>query len=79
LPQLLRSMKSGCLEVFDGNRLVFMLGQIGKMIELHDIQKRIELLDVKMNLGNRLRKLESIGPFDPKDNICYVPLLDTYR
>ncbi len=42
-----RGMKSGAIETSDGSRLVYVLGQIGKMIELHDICTRIDLLEAK--------------------------------
>ena len=43
-----RAMKSGNIEAGNGSRLVYVLGQIGKMIELHDIEKRVEQLEVKL-------------------------------
>ena len=42
-----RGMKSGSIEAGDGSRLVYVLGQIGKMIELHDIERRINQLEEK--------------------------------
>lgn len=42
-----RGMKSGSIEAGDGSRLVYVLGQIGKMIELHDIERRINQLEGK--------------------------------
>lgn len=43
-----RAMKSGNIEAANGSRLVYVLGQIGKMIELHDIEKRVEQLEGKL-------------------------------
>ena len=43
-----RAMKGGSIEAGDGSRLVYVLGQIGKMIELHDIEKRVEHLEGKL-------------------------------
>ena len=43
-----RAMKSGNIEAGNGSRLVYVLGQIGKMIELHDIEKRVEQLEGKL-------------------------------
>ena len=40
-----RNMKAGSIEASDGTKLVYVLGQIGKMIEIHEIEKRIELLE----------------------------------
>lgn len=48
-----RSMKSGSIEAGVGSRLAYVLGQIGKMIELHDIEKRIELLETGNNSAHR--------------------------
>ncbi len=36
-----RDCRHGRLEVGDGAKLVFMLGQIGKMIELADLERRL--------------------------------------
>lgn len=44
-----RAMKKGSIETGDGTKLVYVLGQIGKMIEIHDIERRIELLEEKNN------------------------------
>lgn len=43
-----RAMKGGNIEAGNGSRLVYVLGQIGKMIELHDIEKRVEQLEGKL-------------------------------
>lgn len=40
-----RDMKSGKIETSDGTKLVYVLGAIGKAIEIHDIEKRILLLE----------------------------------
>ena len=42
-----RGMKSGSIETSDGTKFIYALGAIGKMIEIHDIEKRIELLESK--------------------------------
>lgn len=42
-----RGMKSGSIETSDGTKFIYALGAIGKMIEIHDIEKRIELLENK--------------------------------
>lgn len=47
-----RSMKSGEIETSDGTKLVYVLGAIGKMIEIHEIEIRIELLEEKNNGNN---------------------------
>lgn len=47
MASIYRSMKSGSIETSDGTKLVYVLGAIGKMIEIHDIEKRIEILEKK--------------------------------
>ena len=42
-----RLMRSGQIETTDGTKLVYVLSAIGKLIEIHDIEKRIELLESK--------------------------------
>ena len=44
-----RSMKSGSVETSDGTKLVYVLGQIGRMITDHDFEKRIEALEANNN------------------------------
>lgn len=46
-----RSMKVGSIETADGTKLVYVLGAIGKMIEIHDIEKRLASLE-RSNHGN---------------------------
>ena len=43
-----RAMKGGSIEAGNGSRLVYVLAQIGKMVELHDIEKRVEKLEGKL-------------------------------
>ena len=40
-----REMRSGRIPTHEGTRLVYVLGQIGKMIELYEIEKRLEVLE----------------------------------
>ena len=40
-----REMRHGKIETGEGTKLVYVLGQIGKMIELVEIEKRIALLE----------------------------------
>lgn len=42
-----RDMRTQKIPTHDGTRLVYVLSQIGKLIELHDIEKRIEKLEAK--------------------------------
>ena len=46
--KVFRDMKSQKLATSDGTRLVYVLAQIGKMIELHEIEKRVEQLEGKL-------------------------------
>ena len=48
MAKVYRDMKSQKIPTHDGTRLVYVLAQIGKMIELHDIEKRIEKLEDKL-------------------------------
>ena len=43
-----RAMKGGSIEVGNGSRLVYVLGQIGKMIEVHEIVLRVDKLEGKL-------------------------------
>ena len=40
-----REMRHGKIESGEGTKLVYVLAQIGKVIELNEIEKRIELLE----------------------------------
>lgn len=42
-----RDMRSQKIPTHDGTRLVYVLAQIGKMIELFEIEKRLEKLESK--------------------------------
>lgn len=43
-----RGMRSGSIETSDGSRLVYVLTQVGKMIEMHDLELKIKLLEEKL-------------------------------
>ena len=47
MAKVYRDMKSQKIPTHDGTRLVYVLAQIGKMIELFEIEKRIEKLEAK--------------------------------
>lgn len=47
MAKVYRDMKLQKIPTHDGTRLVYVLVQIGKIIELHEIEKRIELLEGK--------------------------------
>jgi hypothetical protein len=46
MAKVYRSMKSGELQSSDGTRLVYVLTQIGKMIEVHEVEKRLVVLEL---------------------------------
>jgi len=47
MAKVYREMKSCKIETSDGTKLVYVLGQIGKMIEVHDIEQRLTVLESK--------------------------------
>lgn len=47
MAKVYRDMKFKKIAANDGTRLVYVLGQIGRMIELHDIEMRLEVLEAK--------------------------------
>lgn len=48
MARVYRDMRAKKILTNDGTRLVYVLGQIGKMIELHEIIKRVEKLEEKL-------------------------------
>jgi hypothetical protein len=48
-----RAMKSGGIETSDGTKLVYVLCQIAKMIELYDIENRLTLLEKEHEASSR--------------------------
>jgi len=48
MARVYRDMRAEKILTSDGTRLVYVLGQIGKMIELHEIIKRLEKLEEKL-------------------------------
>lgn len=49
MAQVYRAMKTGEIETSDGTKLVYVLGQLGRLIEAHEIEKRIELLETTLS------------------------------
>ena len=45
MARVYRDMKGSRVDMADGTKLVYVLGQIGKMIELSEFERRIELLE----------------------------------
>lgn len=48
MAKIYRDMKLIKIATQDGTRLVYVLAQIGKMIELHDIEKRVNELEDRL-------------------------------
>jgi hypothetical protein len=46
MAKVYRSMKSGEIQASDGTRFVYVLSQIGKLIELHEVEKRLAILEL---------------------------------
>lgn len=49
MARVYREMRGGIIESQQGTRLVYVLAAIGKLIELHDIEQRIQELEGKIN------------------------------
>lgn len=47
MSKVYREARSGVVDVQDASRLVYMLGTIGKIVEVNDFEKRISLLEEK--------------------------------
>ena len=45
MAKVYRDMRQGRVEMADGTKLAYVLGQLGKVIELVEIEKRIALLE----------------------------------
>ncbi len=45
MARVYRDMRAGRLETADGTKLAYVLGQIGKLIEAGEIEKRLEALE----------------------------------
>ncbi len=49
MAKLYRAMKSGELDCQQGTRLAYVLAQIGKLIELHEVDVRLTELEARAN------------------------------
>ena len=45
MAKVYRSMKSGEIASSDGTRFVYVLSQIGKLIEIYEVEKRLSVLE----------------------------------
>lgn len=48
MAKVYREMRNQNLDAADGTKLIYVLAQIGKMIELHDLEKRINLIEERL-------------------------------
>ncbi len=48
MAKVYREMRNQNLDTADGTKLIYVLAQIGKMIELHDLEKRINLIEERL-------------------------------
>ncbi len=49
MARVYRQTREGKIDTQDGSRFVYMLVQIGKMVELSELEKRLELLEKQNN------------------------------
>ena len=49
MARVYREMRGDVIETQKGTRLVYVLAAIGKLIELHELEQRIQDLEGKMN------------------------------
>lgn len=49
MARVYREMRGNTIETQHGSRLVYVLSQIGKLIELHEIERRIQDLEGKLS------------------------------
>ncbi len=47
MAKVYREMRRGDIDAGDGTKFIYVLSAIGKMIELHDLEARLELLEGK--------------------------------
>lgn len=55
MARVYRDMKSGVIETADGTKLAYVLAQIGKLIETHEVEKRIEALESVLGQRKKLK------------------------
>lgn len=52
MAQVYRRMEAGDIEASDGTKLAFVLSQIGRLIEVHEVERRLELLEITLKKRN---------------------------
>ena len=55
MASIYRGMKSGSIKTSDGTKLVYVLGAIGKMIEVHQIDQRLIALETILNQRKNIK------------------------
>jgi len=55
MARVYREMKTGIIETADGTKLAYVLAQIGKLIETHEIEKRMEALESVLGQRKKLK------------------------
>ena len=55
MASIYRGMKSGSIETSDGTKLVYVLGAIGKIIEVHQIDQRLIALETILNQRKNIK------------------------
>lgn len=49
MAKVYRETRAGKIDTADGAKLVYMLAQVGKMIELHEVEARLTALEARQN------------------------------
>lgn len=49
MARVYRDSRQGRIDIQDGTRLVYMLAQVGKLIEVSELEKRVEVLEKEQN------------------------------
>ena len=55
MARVYREMRSNVIESQQGTRLVYVLSQIGKLIELHEIEQRMIALEIVLNQRKKIK------------------------
>ena len=49
MARVYREMKAGSIEKVDGTKLVYVLSQLGRLIEVHEIERRVLELEERIS------------------------------
>jgi len=58
MAKVYREMRGGSLDTSEGGKLVYALSAIGKMIEVHELEERIRLLEDRLESSKSAPMLE---------------------